>query len=363
MYYCIAKKCIVLKVSYKKYILKFNFPAGTSRGVYHEKPTWIIKVEEKGKIGYGECGPLKGLSTDNIDLMDQKLSEVVHKLENTSLPSGEKEILQLAYHLGDNDFPSVRFGLEVVLKDLHNGGNRVIYKNDFTAGKSRIPINGLIWMGDTAFMKEQATQKPGKGYGCLKMKIGAISFDQELEIIKEVRKKNPDIVLRLDANGAFSVEEAFKKLEALKQYDIHSIEQPIAPGQHENMRDLCKRSAIPIALDEELISISTLEEKLELLKFIKPQYIILKPTLLGGFAETDQWIKCAEKNDIAWWITSALESNIGLNAIAQYTAERQAISYQGLGTGQLYENNFDSPLTIENGALFYDNYKDWNIEL
>ncbi|MGK7389453.1 MAG: o-succinylbenzoate synthase [Candidatus Cyclobacteriaceae bacterium M2_1C_046] len=351
-----------MKFSYKKYSLKFRFPAGTSRGVYLEKPTWIIKIEVNGTIGYGECSPLKDLSIDPIDLMDEKLRELGNKLLNSSLPADEKQVYQMAYYLSD-EFPSIRFGLETALLDLLNGGNRIIFNNKFVRGEYKIPINGLIWMGDQEFMLEQAKVKPDKGFKCLKMKIGAISFEKELEVIKRIRATDPDLVLRLDANGAFGYDEVLEKLDQLKEYNIHSIEQPIAAGQLDKMKQLCAVAPISIALDEELIGINLLEKKVELLKNINPHYIILKPSLVGGIAACNEWIQIAEDNGIGWWITSALESNIGLNAISQYTAEQEAISFQGLGTGQLFENNFDSPLTIINGALQYDLKKKWNIEL
>lgn len=348
---------------WKKHILKFNFPAGTSRGVYHEKPTWIIRVEHQGMEGYGESGPLKGLSIDNFEEIEAKLYEIKVKLKEVELPHEEEAIYTLAHELAGENFPAVRFALETALLDAAHGGQRILFQSRFTQGNESIPINGLIWMGDKGFMLRQANEKPSKGYRCLKMKIGALDFEQELDILQEIRNKYPEITLRLDANGAFTYEEAVSKLNQLKTLKFHSIEQPIKPGQIEQMAKLCANPPIPVALDEELIGSGSIKDKNSLLDRIKPQFIILKPSLLGGFASSNEWINLAEEKKIGWWVTSALESNIGLNAIAQYTAGKDYTGFQGLGTGQLYENNFPSPLTIADGMLFYDKDQDWQINI
>ncbi|WP_317170122.1 o-succinylbenzoate synthase [Rhodocytophaga rosea] len=259
-----------------------------------------------------------------------------------------------------NTLPAIQFGVETALLDLRNGGKRIIFKNDFSAGKTGIPINGLIWMGKPEFMRQQIDEKLMQGYTCLKLKIGALDFDKECELLGYIRKQYPaeQITLRVDANGAFSTGDALEKLKILAQYDLHSIEQPIRQGQWSEMASLCRHTPLLIALDEELIGV--IDKKQELLQTIHPQFIILKPSLLGGFHHSLEWIKLAEKMNIGWWITSALESNIGLNAISQFTASLNNPLPQGLGTGQLYSNNITSPLEISKGYLHYNLARSWS---
>ena len=349
----------MLKFDIQHHILKFKFEAGTSRGVLTEKETWYLKIWDEANpqiIGIGECGPLKGLSIDDVEDFSHQLSAISRQFLN---PQSTTHNIQL------EKYPAIRFGIETALFDLQNGGKRVIFQNDFSCGKASIPINGLVWMGSKEFMLQQIEEKLESGYFCLKLKIGAIDFATEIEIIKSIRNRFSEdkIVLRLDANGAFSSTDAFEKLNQLAEFKIHSIEQPIKQGQWESMADLCKSTPIPIALDEELIGVYGVH-KTELLKAIKPQYIILKPTLLGGFEMCDEWISIAEKLDIDWWITSALESNIGLNAICQYvfakTIHKKNMP-QGLGTGSLYHNNIASPLTISEGRISYNSETKWGI--
>lgn len=337
----------MLKANFEKYTLNFKQPSGTSRGIMTTKDSWFIEIydsENPQKIGKGECSLLTGLSADDVPHYEEKLQEVC------------KNIAQYAQNYHDSliDFPSIRMGVEMALLDFSNHTNLNFFENDFTFGKKGIPINGLIWMGEPAFMKSQIEEKLKAGFKCIKMKIGAIDFDNEYEILKNLRKNYPaDIIeIRVDANGAFSTNEAMHKLEKLSKLDIHSIEQPIRAGQWKEMAALCATTPLPIALDEELIGINELEEKQKLLETIQPQYIILKPSLLGGFKASDEWISMAESLKISWWATSALESNIGLDAIAQWTASKNTNMYQGLGTGQLYTNNVESSLKIKNGFLW-----------
>jgi len=242
-------------------------------------------------------------------------------------------------------------------------GRRILFPSSFTLGKTAIDINGLVWMGEFDFMKRQIREKIEAGYTCIKLKIGAIEFDEELELVRNVRNEfsENDIEIRVDANGAFSPEDALGKLEQLSEYDLHSIEQPIKQGHWENMAELCEQTPLPIALDEELIGVNEFEQKKTLLRTISPHYIILKPSLVGGFQSSEEWIGIAEKNNIGWWVTSALESNIGLNAIAQWTYYLENKMPQGLGTGQLYTNNFESPLKITKGKLYFDPSTSWNL--
>jgi len=353
-----------MKSSIQKHTLQFKFDAGTSRGVLRTKDTWFLKLWETTKpkiVGVGEAGPLAGLSPDYCPQFESKLMELTEKLNEFDL----MDLLQINLKdvFGLSDFPSILFALETALLDLKNGGQKMVFENFFYAGKASIPINGLVWMGDRQFMTEQIEQKLADGFTCLKLKIGAIDFETECSILASIRQRYSakEITLRVDANGAFSSEDVWTKLDRLEKYDLHSIEQPIKPGQMELMADLCKKSPIPIALDEELIGITQMADKVTLLETLQPPYIILKPTLLGGFKATDEWITAAENVNTKWWITSALESNIGLNAIAQYTAEKDLKYFpQGLGTGQLYTNNIASPLVISEGKLHYRSQISWS---
>ncbi len=345
-----------LLLSFVPHTLKFKFEAGTSRGVLTSKTTYVATVRDHEfpeVYGVGECGPLKGLSPDDLPDIEDILSELSRSFNRLSLGPEGWEPADLLDRLVSRAYPAARFGLETALRDLQNGGRRVYFDNDFSKGKQSIDINGLIWMGTPAFMEEQIEAKLASGYKTLKMKVGAIDFEQECRLLEGIRKRFSanEIILRVDANGAFQPGDALRKLERLAVFDLHSIEQPVAKGQPELMARLVRESPLPIALDEELIGIVSEPERRKLLEIIRPPYIILKPTLLGGFAETRRWIAIAEEMGIRWWITSALESNIGLNAIAQFTAEFTNPLPQGLGTGQLYENNFASGLRIENGRL------------
>lgn len=355
----------MLKIKYFPHTLHFKFPAGTSRGVLRSKTSWFIVLEKNGKTGIGEAGPLPGLSVDDRPDFEQQLRRICKEMEQREFPERVNEVEKWAEELCGHKFPSIRFALETAMLDYLNGGRRLICDNDFFYGKKEIPINGLIWMGDKDTMQQRMQQKLEEGYSCLKMKIGAINFEQECAILEEVRSHyGPEkITLRVDANGAFSSEEALQKLEKLASYAIHSIEQPIQQGQPDSMYQLCRESPVAVALDEELIGVPVSSQGKVLLERIRPQYIILKPGLLGGISVCRQWIKLAEELGIGWWITSALESNIGLNAISQFTAEWEVKVPQGLGTGQLYHNNVPSPLRIDKGELIYHTKENWDLEL
>ncbi|GAA3739953.1 o-succinylbenzoate synthase [Flavobacterium ginsengisoli] len=341
-----------MKASYNKYLLEFKRPSGTSRGIMTEKETWFIILEENGKKGIGECGILRGLSADDRPDYEEKLKWACENI-----------------HLGENalwnallEFPSIQFGLEMAFLSLKSENPYILFPSDFTTNLSSIAINGLVWMGESAFMKQQIEDKLADGFNCIKLKIGAIDFNKELELLQFIRSyfSPEEIEIRVDANGAFSSTEALDKLNKLNKFQLHSIEQPIKKGQVAEMAQLCKQTPFPIALDEELMGVFSLEEKEKLLQEIKPQYIILKPSFIGGFRGTQEWITLAEKYNIGWWITSALESNIGLNAIAQWTFTLNSDMPQGLGTGALYTNNIDCPLEVKKGQLWYNISKNWS---
>jgi o-succinylbenzoate synthase len=329
--------------------LQFRFEAGTSRGVLTHKTTYFLKVWEEGweeAVGWGECAPLQGLSPDYGPEFPARASALLGLAEQLGNPWEALALPAL------QALPSLAMGLETALHDWQSGGRRVVFSEPFAQGQVALPINGLVWMGSREFMLEQIGQKLEAGFSCLKMKIGAIDFEAECGLLAHIRRQfgPEELTLRVDANGAFAPEEAMEKLGRLEKYALHSIEQPIKAGQWEQMARLCERSPVPIALDEELIGVpEALQEAL--LEDISPQYIILKPTLLGGFRASDRWIGLAEQRGIGWWMTSALEANIGLNAIAQFTAMKGCTLPQGLGTGQLFHNNVPSPLEVAGGFL------------
>lgn len=352
---------LIFTIEHKK--LGFLFEAGTSRGVLTQKDAWLLKVYDAGNptvFGLGEASPLKGLSIDDISDFERKLKIELLKVEDSVAPTRIHEALELAQKV-DGSLPSVRFGVETALLDLVYGGVRKHFDNAFYDEGEAIKINGLIWMGDSELMQKRLSDKINEGFRCIKVKIGAINLNQELELLKKARTKFDEkkLELRVDANGAFTFDEAQKVLIKLKELKVHSIEQPIKAGQLEQMVKLCQQTPVPIALDEELIGISSYDDKNQLLALIRPQYIILKPTLLGGFKSCLEWIELAEKYKIGWWITSALESNIGLNAICQFASYLKVTLPQGLGTGSLYSNNIDSPLEVIGDSIRYNQLKKW----
>ncbi|MBT8287840.1 MAG: o-succinylbenzoate synthase [Bacteroidia bacterium] len=344
-----------MTASYRSYILDFKRPGGTSRGVLTRKETWFIFLHHNGNTGIGECGLLRGLSIDDVPDYESKLEWVC---KNITLGWAE-----LSKHL--QDFPSIIFGLEMALRSLESHDPFILFPSKFTTGDDAIPINGLIWMGDKSFMEKQVKEKIESGFKCIKMKIGAIDIETEFNILSKLRKQftADTIEIRVDANGAFKPENALERLKRLSDLDLHSIEQPIAAKQYDEMARLCESTPLPIALDEDLIGIHQPENKKKLLDRVKPQYIILKPSLIGGFAHTTEWIDLANNNETGWWLTSALESNVGLNAIAQYTYNLGTNMFQGLGTGSLYTNNFISPLVVKNGTLRHEPETLWHFNL
>ncbi|MEG2555045.1 MAG: o-succinylbenzoate synthase [Odoribacter sp.] len=344
----------MLCADYMPYLLHFKQPSGTSRGILTDKQTFFIRIWEEhhpNVWGIGECALFRGLSSDDLPGYEQELQYVCRHIDVISLKQ-----LQA--------WSSIRFGVETALADLRHGGRHICFPSPFTQGEQSIEINGLIWMGDRDTMQQRIREKIDAGFHCLKLKIGAIDFESELNLLKSIRQQFSfhDLQLRVDANGAFTSENALSRIEALAHYHLHSIEQPIRQGQPLQMSRLSAVSPIPIALDEELIGINDAEQKQELLATIRPAYIVLKPALCGGFHGALEWIQLAEKTHIGWWITSALESNIGLNAIAQWTATLNNLLPQGLGTGQLYTNNIPSPLRCYGEKLQFDTAADWDFK-
>jgi len=349
---------------FKKHTLQFTFDAGTSRGVLRTKATYFIFITDSQCTGIGEASPLIGLSveTPNEDAFvgyEEKLSQVCAGID--FLPKSITEMYVFLAQLALDDYPSIYFGLEMALIDFYKGGNKLLFESAFSMREAPIPINGLVWMGNEGFMKEQIAQKIAKGFRTIKMKIGAIDWATEYRLLQAMREQfsAEELTLRVDANGAFDETNVVSILEMLGDLQVHSIEQPIAPKQSELMRSLCAKTPVSIALDEELIGVTEREQKKRLLEHMRPHYIILKPSLVGGFRACDEWIAIAKEMNVGWWMTSALESNIGLNAIAQYTAFKEVNLPQGLGTGGLFHNNIDSPLTITQGTLLFRQGEVW----
>lgn len=331
-------------------MLHFKQPAGTSRGVYTERRIWLVTISDGERIGVGECAPLPNLSCDDIPNYTEVLRRFCDEVERT----GELDTEAL------RDYPSMLFGLETALMDVRckmEDGRSLLFDNAFSRGEVGIPINGLVWMGSFEEMRERIEQKLAQGFHCVKLKIGAIDFNAELELVRRIRERFSlhEVELRVDANGAFPFEEALYKMELLSQYALHSIEQPIKAKQWANMAELCRESPLPIALDEELIGVNDPDQKRQMLNIIRPRYIILKPSLHGGMMGVREWIDIANDMGIGSWITSALESNIGLNAIAQLAADIYGPHIrmpQGLGTGQLFTDNIPMPLEIRGEKLW-----------
>ncbi|TAF33973.1 MAG: o-succinylbenzoate synthase [Cytophagales bacterium] len=352
----------MLQASFIKYQLNFSFGAGTSRGVLHQKDSFFIKISDKDNplhFGLGEAAPLSGLSLDAKPNYEAFLNQQL-KIYFQNLSALDNDFWQAI----PPEESALRFALETAWLDFQHGGKRLIFDTNFAKGQEKIPINGLIWMGDKAFMIKQIAQKLEQGFTCLKMKVGAIDFAEECSILKHIRQQfnKQNLTLRVDANGAWATAEALERLQALEQFDLHSIEQPIAPQQWEHMSLLCEKSPVPIALDEELMYAPTTPQKKILLEQVKPNFIVLKPTLHGGVAGSQAWIELAQELQVPWWITSALESNVGLNAICQLASHLGASGFQGLGTGQLYTNNLASPLQVNSGFIQSLPQESWNLE-
>ncbi len=333
-----------------------NFELGTSKGPITARTVWYLIAWDSARPeiqGIGEAALFPGHSKEYPSDVKVKLIELCERTDNWE----QRLTADLV------DVPSVRFAVEQCLCDLEAGGTKTLFPSDFTIGRKAIPINGLVWMGDKATMKQRIREQIDGGYTTVKMKIGAIGIEDELELLGAVRNdfSANDLTLRVDANGAFSAKQAPDILKRLADLHVHSIEQPVSAGLYEIMADLCASTPIPIALDEDLIGLNTRDAKVDLLENVKPQYIVIKPSLVGGWKATQEWIDLAKAHNIGWWITSALESSVGLNAIAQYTATLNVTMAQGLGTGKVYSNNIPSPLRAERGFLKYRPEEAWDL--
>lgn len=343
----------MLQAQYSSYRLNLRFEARTSRATMHHKDTWFIRIfddSEPDTFGIGECALFRGLSADDCSDYELRLARVCRDIVSLTDPE-------------DIGMSSIAFGVETALQNLRNAVPGIVYPGKWAGGESSITINGLVWMGSAELMMQRLSRKLDQGFKCIKLKIGGIDFQRELELLDFVRSAWPaeKVQLRLDANGAFSTRDALHKLERLAYYDIHSIEQPVKPGQPQAMREICRNSPIPVALDEELIGSRKYDAQARMLDAIMPQYVILKPSLCGGFQASNRWIALARQRDIGWWATSAMESDIGLNAIAQWVSCFSPQLPQGLGTGELYDNNITSPVRLRGDRLSYDPQASWHL--
>lgn len=338
----------------KRFDLQFVTPGQTSRGTLYSKPSWIIMLFDGESTGIGECSIIPGLSPDYSSGFEDNIGQIINDVNIGGLPDSATL----------SDLPSLQFGLETALADLKHKQRGLLYPSDFTEGKTGIPINGLIWMGSIGEMKDRIREKMKEGFGVLKLKVGALPFEEEKALLTSIRREfgESDLEIRLDANGAFQPDSALERIQSLSPLSIHSIEQPIMPGNLDEMAHICHNSPIPIALDEELIGVYGREQKANVIKTIKPHYIILKPGLIGGFRSAEEWIELAEQNGVGWWATSALESNVGLNAIAQWVFTMQPSMVQGLGTGKVFSNNIASPLYLNGPVLWFDAHNEWGNE-
>ena len=345
----------MIRASYIKHNLNFKRPAGTSRGVLQQKACWYVVLTGEADVkGLGEVSFIPGLSVEDPHEIEIQIDHVCKLINRGELnPAADLPAL-----------PGLRFALETALLDMNQGGSRLLYPSDFTKGLEGIPTNGLIWMGDPQQMKKQIRDKLEIGFRVLKMKVGALEVDSEIEILRGIRTEYgvDDLEIRLDANGAWSFEQAPEIMESFAEFGIHSVEQPIKAGLTGEMAELCANGVLPIALDEELIGISSKRNRAWLLEQIRPAYVILKPGLIGGFGVAEEWVGLAEKQGVGWWITSALESSVGLNAIAQWTHNLNVTMPQGLGLGTLYTNNLPSPLEMERDSLWYRPLKKWDLQ-
>lgn len=341
------------RATYAPYRLIFKSPSGTSRGILTVKDTYFLKIwyaENPDIFGIGECALFKGLSKEDNDTYEEKLKELCRNI-------GIGAETDLA------GYSSIMFGLECAINDLANGGKRIYFPSDFADGNADIVINGLVWMGTHDEMLKRIDEKVALGFNTIKLKVGAIDLESELSLLKHIRNRysSLDLTVRIDANGGFKPENALETIDKFAKYDVHSLEQPIKQGNWNEMARICRNSSIPIALDEELIGITDIDERIKLVETIKPKYLIIKPSLLGGLASSEMWLRIAASHDIGAWITSALESNIGLNAIAEWTYTLQPRIAQGLGTGGLFTNNIESPLYLESEHLRKNKKINWTL--
>jgi o-succinylbenzoate synthase len=330
-----------MNASFCSYRLNFKTPGGTSRGILKEKESFFICIKEGENYGVGEVGLLRGLSMDDVPNLEDQISWTCRHIH-----LGLDELYE-----ANKQFPSIQFALEQAFSHLIHGFDH--FSNAFSKGQDALNINGLIWMGDIAFMQEQVAMRLSEGFKTLKMKVGSIAWEEEKSILSALRERfgPEELELRVDANGAFSLQQAVEISRYLGEIQVHSIEQPLKAGEDQELAKAARQMHIPIALDESLIGVVSRKDREILLDTVQPHYIILKPSFIGGWKGSEEWVKLAEERGIGWWVTSALESTIGLNAIAQWAFSKNNNIPQGLGTGSLYTNNIRGPFKVEMGQL------------
>jgi O-succinylbenzoate synthase len=355
---------MALQASYTKRTFHFSFNARTSRGAMKQRDSWFLRLWDSQSpevFGLGEAAPVAGLSVEKAVEVHQQLDDLVARINEGAVMPSSVDLAEMHKAFSPwNLSPSVYLALETAWLDLRNGGRRVIFDNEFHRGKP-LDINGLVWMGGLDVMLQQVSIKIEEGFTCIKLKIGGLNFEKEMDILNFVRRKyfRDQITIRLDANGAFKAEQAMYKLIDLSRFDIHSIEQPIKPGSP-FLAELCQKTPIPIALDEELIGVNSRQAKVDLLDKIKPHYLVLKPTLHGGLHGCAEWISLADERKVGWWLTSAMESSVALNALAQFAAQYPLTLPQGLGTGMIFRDNIPSPLEVRKGQLVWNSKESWD---
>lgn len=355
---------MALQASFTKRTFHFSFSARTSRGALKQRDSWFLKIwntDSPEQFGLGEAAPVSGLSSEKPSEVHHQFDDLVNRINSgAAMPaSGDLEAMHSVFSTWGLS-PSVYLALETAWLDYKNGGRRIIFENDFHKGKP-LDINGLVWMGGLDFMLQQVSIKIDEGFTCIKLKIGGLNFEKEMDILNFIRRKyfRDQITIRLDANGAFKADQAMYKLQDLSRFDIHSIEQPIKAGSP-FLAELCQKSPIPIALDEELIGIGSRQARIDLLDRVKPQYLVLKPTLHGGFHGCAEWIRLADERKVGWWLTSSMESSVGLNALAQFASQYPLVLPQGLGTGMIFSDNIPSPLEVRKGQLRWNSQENWD---
>ena len=343
------------------YTLRFEQPAATSRGLLRTRDLWFVEARDAdtGVSGWGECGPIPGLSADDRPDYQQVISDQLLVISGwlsqggASAPSAANYRALITNHQSlITSVPSLAFGIETALHDLAGGGTGLLWPSPFARGAAGLTTHGLLWMDDAAGLLRQAEAKLAAGFGVLKLKVGALPFDQEVALLAALRRRAPHVELRLDANGAFTPQEALDRLDRLRPFDVAFLEQPIRAGQPDALAEICAASPVPIVLDEELIGVAP-PDATGLLARVRPHGIVVKPALLGGFAAAEAWIAAAEALGVQWWANSLLESNVGLNAICQWAAARGGDRVHGLGTGGLFANNTPAAVVLRGAELWH----------
>ena len=350
-----------MKASHWSYSYTFKTPAGTSRGVMTSKPAHFIEVDVQGLRGQGECGLLPGLSVDDRPDYREQLELFCRALNALSDATwadwASRGRLDPQWARAWVEWPSLVFAAEQALlswADRARGGDGTRQADTaFARGEAGIPINGLLWMGSSCYLHDQSEARLTEGFRCLKMKVGALDFAAECDVLRHNRSLDSSLELRVDANGAWAGDLALERMKALREFNLHSIEQPCPPSDRAGLKAAASSGTLPVALDESLIGVHRSADRDALLDEIQPHFIVLKPSLLGGMASSEDWISRARARGINYWVTSALEGSVGLSALAQWASTLPDLQgYQGFGTGSLYTNNLPARTEVRQGQLW-----------